>query len=382
DITDKDKAEEKIITERNLLRMLIHNLPDAIYVKDSQGRKIITNSMDLQLMSQRSEAAVIGKTDLEIYPDNKGRKSFDDDMQVLKTGEPLVNKEETFYNVEGKELCVLTTKMALRNEHGEITGLLGMGRDFTDRKKAEIELLRLNQDLKKRAEELAISNEELEHFAYIASHDLQEPLRMVSGFLALLKKNYKSQLDDKAQQYIDFAVDGSDRMKRLIMDLLEYSKVGTTKEMFVATDMNLIMDEVTSNFIKQDEHNDNEPIIIYPKLPVIYANNSQMMQLLQNLVGNAIKYKSAERPRIEIQFKEEANQYLFSVTDNGIGIDPDNYSKIFILFHRLHVKEESSGTGIGLAICKKIVERHGGNIWIESEKGKGSTFYFTIRKQG
>ena len=382
DITDKEKAEEKISAERNLLRILIDNLPDAIYIKDRQGRKIITNSMDMQLMGQESEAAILGKTDMEIFPENKGAESFNDDMHVLETGDSLINKEEIFYNQDGRQLCVLTTKMALRNELGDITGLLGIGRDFTDQKKAANELLRLNEDLENRAAELAISNEELEHFAYIASHDLQEPLRMVSSFLQLLKKNYESQLDGKAQQYIHFAVDGADRMRRLIMDLLEYSKVGTDREIFADTDLNLIMQEVSSNFIKQDEYNENEPVIIYPKLPVIYANSSQMMQLLQNLVGNAIKYKSAERPRIEIQFKEEADHFLFSVKDNGIGIDPENFPNIFILFHRLHVKEEYSGTGIGLAVCKKIVERHGGNIWIESEKGKGSTFYFTIRKQG
>ena len=378
DITDKEKSEEKINAERNLLRTLIDHIPDAIYVKDRQARKIITNTMDLQLMGQLSETTVLGKTDLEIFPGDTGLESFNDDIHVLDTGEALLNKEEIFYDHEGRQLCVLTSKLALRNEIGEITGLLGIGRDFTARKVAENELLRLNQDLNKRAEELIASNQELEHFAYIASHDLQEPLRMVSSFLQLLKKNYDTHLDEKAQQYIHFAVDGANRMKVLIMDLLEYSKVGTNKEIFDNTDLNLVMQDVASNFMKGDET--SEASIIYPVLPVIYANKSQMHQLMQNLVGNAIKYKGTDKPRIAINFREDSDHFVFSVKDNGIGIDPANFQNIFILFHRLHLKEEYSGTGIGLAICKKIVERHGGNIWVESEKGKGTTFYFTIRK--
>ena len=251
--------------------------------------------------------------------------------------------------------------------------------DITDRKRYEARLRKLNADLEKRASELAASNAELERFAYIASHDLQEPLRMISSFLQLLQKKYKGQLDSKADQYIHFAVDGAERMKSLILDLLEYSRVGTGKESFTKVDTAVVMQEVADIF--RDRIIALHARIAIDPLPVIWGDKLQLMQLLQNLVGNALKYHSARPPEIHIGSKEEPAHWLFSVQDNGIGIDPQFFEKIFIIFQRLHNKNDYSGTGIGLAICKKIVERHGGKIWVESAPDKGSTFYFTISKK-
>ena len=250
--------------------------------------------------------------------------------------------------------------------------------DITDRRRSELMLQQLNEDLKKRAAELATSNAELERFAYIASHDLQEPLRMVSSFLQLLQKRYQGQLDEKAGQYIHYAVDGAERMKALILDLLEYSRVGSSKESFGPVSMDAVMAEVGDIF--REKIIATRASIEIGLLPVVHGDKVQLTQLVQNLVGNALKYHSDEPPVIRVSGKEEPGYWKFSVADNGIGIDPLFFEKIFIIFQRLHNKSDYSGTGIGLAICKKIVERHWGRIWVESTPEQGSIFYFTITK--
>ncbi len=252
--------------------------------------------------------------------------------------------------------------------------------DITDRRRFETQLQQLNKDLGRRAAELSASNADLERFAYIASHDLQEPLRMVSSFLQLLQKRYKGHLDDKADQYIHYAVDGAERMKALIMDLLEYSRVGSAKESFGWVDTNSVMEDVEGIFGEKVML--AQATVEIGPLPKVWGDKVQLTQLFQNLVSNALKYHSDEPPRIRIYAEEETNCWKFAVQDNGIGIDPQFFDKIFIIFQRLHNKSDFSGTGIGLAICKKIVERHGGKIWVESSPPqKGSTFYFTIAKK-
>jgi PAS domain S-box-containing protein len=246
------------------------------------------------------------------------------------------------------------------------------------------DLGRLNEDLGRRAAELSASNAELERFAYIASHDLQEPLRMVSSFLQLLQKKYGGQLDAKADQYIHYAVDGAERMKALIMDLLEYSRVGTGKEGFGWVDTAGVMAEVGAVF--REKIVAARAQVEIGVLPVVWGDKVQLTQLFQNLLSNALKYQREEPPVIRIGAKAvsgdpragEGEQRQFFVADNGIGIDPLFFDKIFIIFQRLHNKSDYSGTGIGLAICKKIVERHGGKIWVESDPQRGSVFYFTI----
>jgi PAS domain S-box-containing protein len=251
--------------------------------------------------------------------------------------------------------------------------------DITENKRYEQELHRLNTDLSARAAELTASNAELERFAYIASHDLQEPLRMVTSFLQLLQKKYRGQIDSKADQYIHYAVDGAERMKALIMDLLEYSRAGAGKEGFATVDTAVVLQEVGDIFREKIVAARAE-VKIDP-LPVIWCDKLQLLQLFQNLLSNALKYHSDQPPVIHIRSKQEPDHWLFSVQDNGIGIDPQFFDKIFIIFQRLHNKTDYSGTGIGLAICKKIVERHGGKIWVESAPQKGSTFFFTINKK-
>lgn len=226
------------------------------------------------------------------------------------------------------------------------------------------------------ADELKISNAELEQFAYVASHDLQEPLRMVASFTQLLAKRYKDKLDADAHEFISFAVDGANRMQRLINDLLNYSRIQTRGNPFGETDFEEILGQTRINLQVAIEK--SCALISNDSLPVLAADSNQMLRLFQNLIDNAIKFSGDKPPRIHISAEKRDNEYLFSVKDNGIGIDPQFKERIFVIFQRLHNKEEYPGTGIGLAICKRIVERHKGRIWIESEHGNGSVFYFTL----
>ncbi len=238
--------------------------------------------------------------------------------------------------------------------------------------------LEMEEKQKKYTEELKSSNTELERFAYIASHDLQEPLRMVSSFLNLLEEEYDAKLDATGKEYIHYAVDGSRRMKILVNDLLLYSRVGTNKEKFADIDLNEVMSYVLR--VLDEEIKKSNAVVNVKKLPAIVANKTLISQLFINLVANALKYHGEKPPEIEIGFTDETGKYIFYVKDCGIGIDPKYFDKIFIIFQRLHSKGEYPGTGIGLAICKKIVEVHKGEIWVRSEEGKGSTFYFSILK--
>ena len=225
-------------------------------------------------------------------------------------------------------------------------------------------------------EELARSNEKLEQFAYISSHGLQEPLRMISIYLQLLQRRYQGNFDDKADKYINFAVDGAVRMHSLINDHLEYSRVTTSTREYETTDCEVILNQVLSNLkmiIKE-----NNATISHGPLPEIMADSTQIIQIFQNLIFNGIKFHSEQAPKIYIAAEKKASEWIFSVHDNGIGIYPQYSEKIFEIFKRLNSREKYPGTGIGLSICKRIVEGHSGRILVESELGKGSTFYFTL----
>jgi light-regulated signal transduction histidine kinase (bacteriophytochrome) len=226
------------------------------------------------------------------------------------------------------------------------------------------------------ARELARSNAELEQFAYVVSHDLQEPLRMVHSYLQLLQQRYRGQLDENADEFIAFAVNGAARMHNLIRDLLLYSRVETKGQSFEPTDCAVVLQAVLANL--QTAIEENQARITYDDLPTVIADEVQLTQLLQNLLGNAIKFRSTHPPQIHLSVESRDNEWLFSVRDNGIGIQAEYSKRIFMIFQRLHTSEEYQGTGIGLAICEKIVERHGGRIWVESALGKGATFCFTI----
>lgn len=231
-------------------------------------------------------------------------------------------------------------------------------------------------ELAKRAKDLARSNEDLEQFAYVASHDLQEPLRMVANFTQLLADRYRDKLDQDGLDFIGFAVDGATRMQRLIQDLLLYSRVGSRGKEFEPADCNEVLGAAIVNL--QAAIEESGAAITHQVLPVVMADASQLAQVFQNLVGNAIKFHGEAPPRVDISATRQGNAWVFAVRDNGIGIDPQFADRIFVIFQRLHGRGEYPGTGIGLSLCKKIVERHRGRIWVESKSGQGATFLFTI----
>jgi PAS domain S-box-containing protein len=246
-------------------------------------------------------------------------------------------------------------------------------RDVTEQKRLEEELAKWMDDANR-------AKTELQQFAYVASHDLREPLRMVSSYVQLLARRYKGKLDSDADDFIAFAVDGASRMQGLISDLLTYSRVSTHGKPFEPTDCEAVIDRVAVNLQVQIE--ESQATITRDALPTVVADPTQLVQLFYNLIGNAIKFRSSERrPEIHVGAQVTDGNWLFMVRDNGIGIDPQHADRIFIIFQRLHSKDAYPGTGLGLAVAKKIVERHGGRIWVESEPGTGATFYFTIPRQ-
>ena len=249
--------------------------------------------------------------------------------------------------------------------------VMAIVRDITEERK------RAEESLARYADELERSNTELQQFAYIASHDLQEPLRAVSGYLQLIRKRYEGKLDKDADEFIAFAVDGASRMQALIEGLLDYSRVGTHGKEFAPTDSEAALKQAEQNLKAAIEESGAE--ITHDPLPTVTGDDVQLTELLQNLVANAIKFhRPDEPPRIHVSAEQKDGEWVFSVKDNGIGIAREDTERLFRIFTRLHARDEYEGTGIGLAVCKRIVERHGGRIWVESEPGKGSTFYFTI----
>jgi len=346
------------------------------------------------LFSNNAALSILGLTEDELY----GRTLFHPEWNVvhedgspfspsrhpvstaIKTKKPVSNVVLGVLRTATKDrVWLLVNAEPFLDNKGEVKEVICSFSDITEQKAVEAKMMWLYQSLEKRAMELATSNAELERFITVATHDLQEPLRLVSSFTQLLKIKYAKQLDKQANEYINYAVEGAARMKKLIFDLLQYSKFNGNKEGFDATDMNKVLKDATEHFSK-DLRDTGAKLIVTP-LPTIDANTSLMTQLFENLIGNALKYRNGNSPVIKIKYKEEKDHFLFSVSDNGIGIAPKYWEKIFLLFQRLHSDNGSGeGTGVGLAICKKIVGLHRGAIWVESEEGKGSTFYFTIAK--
>ncbi len=262
-------------------------------------------------------------------------------------------------------------KVVFRDAAGKPVRMTGVCWDITDERRAEEQLRTLLAELER-------SNKELEQFAYVASHDLQEPLRMVSSYTQLLELEYRDKLGDEAREYIGYAVDGARRMQRLINDLLEFSRVGTRGTRLEPVDTNVVLGTVRANLSIAIE--DASAMVTNEELPTVMADATQLGQLLQNLIANAIKFRGAQPPRVFVGACERGGEWVFTVRDNGIGIEPQYFDRIFAIFQRLHVAADYPGTGIGLAVCKRIAERHGGRIWVESDPGNGAAFSFSIPK--
>ena len=300
----------------------------------------------------------------------------------------------TIRHVEGCTTDVLYNAVVYRNQAGQVQGVFAAARDVTARKRAEAELTRYrehleelvqqrtseletaNAHLRRTTAELASSNQELEQFAYVASHDLQEPLRAVTGYLGLIEKQLGDQLEDKVRHHVDGAVQGASRMHTLITDLLALSRVGTRGQALEPADLNAVLDQALEGLGASVRETGAR--ITRDPLPILSVDAGQMAQLFQNLIGNALKFRGERPPEIHVSAERKPDQWVFGVRDNGIGIEPQYSERIFLIFQRLHTRKHYAGTGIGLAICKKIVDRHGGAIWVESQPGQGSTFYFNI----
>ncbi len=371
DITELKMAEKELRESELKYRTLFNSSPDSTILIGINGNLMDVNSA-AQEVTGLSKEDLIGKnfTELNLLLDEEMSLHIEKVSQVL-TGKSLKPYESRFIDRNGKVRYAETYLKALKKDD-EIFAFNVIAHDITERKKAE-------EKLKEIIDELERSNYELQQFAYITSHDLQEPLRTIASFTQLLERRYKNKLDDDADEFIDYIVEASIRMKQMILDLLEYSRLTRVEKRcqpLKIEDMLLdIFDNL--NFLIRE----NNAQITYGALPIVFADEGQLFRVFQNLIENAIKFKKEnEDPKIHISayFDQKNKEHVFSVSDNGIGIEDQYFNRIFSLFQRLHTKEEYEGTGIGLSISKRIIESHGGRMWVESEYGAGSTFYFTL----
>ncbi|MEO8823920.1 MAG: PAS domain-containing protein [Ginsengibacter sp.] len=368
DIDQSKKAElaiKNLFEEKN---EILDSIGDGFFTIDKNWIVTYWNK-EAERMLGTPKSKVLGKNIWNVFPSRANFHSYKKYNEAFQTGARVFF--EDYYEAMDRwfEISVYPSKR----------GLSVYFKDISDRISAQMELNKLNHDLQKTAKDLAISNSELEQYAYIASHDLQEPLRMISSFLTQLERKYNDILDEKGRQYIYFAVDGAKRMRQIILDLLEFSRLGRFEEKKEKVDLNEVVEDVISLYKKRIE--ETCTVIQFDKLPTVNGYKSPLRQVIQNLVSNAIKYRSKdESPLIVVEAEDLNFQWKFSVKDNGIGIEPEYYERIFNIFQRLHRNEEYSGSGIGLAIVKKIVIAMGGEIGIEPNGDKGSIFIFTIPK--
>ena len=370
-ITERKTAEEALQEERDRLYSLINSMSDEVWVADASGKLImvnpaVTKTFDLKVGPDGIEFGKAASGFEVLRPDGSERPAAEAPPSRALKGEVVIDQEEIVkIPASGKFRHRQVNAAPIKDVDGHILGSVSVVRDITERKRMEDELRR--------------SNHELQQFAYLSSHDLQEPLRMMVSYISLLERKYKDQLDPKALEYIEHALNGGNRMRQLIDDLLAYSRVETTAKESGPVDMKAIV-ENTIKVLQVPIEESKADIYVEP-MPTIMADGSQMLQVMQNLISNSLKFHGSERPMVHIASRSGTKEWTLSVKDNGIGMSMEYAERIFQMFQRLHTNEEYPGTGVGLAIAKKIVERHGGRIWVESEEGKGATFFFTIPKK-
>lgn len=377
-----ERSIRKTEQEQQKFKGLLESAPDAIVIVDENGIIQLANNQCEQVFGYKSEELLYKRVELLIpsrfhhrHPKHRDRYSKDArfrPMHVLELQGIRKTGEEFPVEISLSPLQIAGSML--------VTAAI---RDISEKKRLEKEIrdanVLLERKVQQRTAELESKNKELEQFAYVASHDLQEPLRTTSSFVELLRKQYRGRLDNTADKYLDYILHASDRMKILIKDLLDYSRIGREKEI-KQVDCNVILSDVLADLHKVIKENDTE--IHAELLPVVSAYPTELKLMFQNLISNSIKFKKTdERPIIEIKGQKENGFYKFSVKDNGIGLEPQHQQRIFIIFQRLHNRSEYEGSGIGLAHCKKIAELHGGQIWVDSVPGEGCTFFFTIADQ-
>ena len=365
DVTERREMEEALRQSEQHYSTLVESMTDAVFKFKGKGITWCNDRVEKIYGYTRDE--LIGKEANFLLPADEALQGFVGNVSTA------LKEFGHFYNtarVRRKNGSLVDVEYVVSEIQGsKPVELVAVARDITERRKAE-------EKLQQMMAELARSNTELEQFAYVASHDLQEPLRMVASYTQLLGRRYKDKLGEDADEFIGYIVDGATRMQQLINDLLAYSRVGTRGKPFETTNCEVVLEKALLNLKTTIE--ENHAVVKHDALPAVMADSSQLVQLFQNLVGNAIKFHSDELPEVHIGAERNGTEWIFSVRDNGIGIDPKYFERIFAIFQRLHARAEYPGTGIGLAICKKIVERHKGRIWVESQPGEGSIFHFTI----
>lgn len=385
--TGEERAVETLRLSDARYRRLFETAQDGILILDAETGQVVDANPFMKELLGYSQEEFLGRKLWEIGPfkGEDASKSAFAELQVNDRlhyeGLPLEAKDGRRVEVEfiSNAYLVDTTRFIQCNI-----------RDITERMRVNQALETANKEMAfqveekgKRADELVMinaelarSNAELEQFAYVATHDLQEPLRAVASCVQLLQKRYEGQLDEKAQEFITHAVDGTKRMQTLINDLLAYSRISTDAQVFASTNCEMALQEALANLMVAIS--ESGAVVTQDALPMVNGDATQLTQLFQNLVGNALKFRGERPPEIHIGAVRNNGDWRFSVADNGIGMEPQYFERVFLVFQRLHTRKEYQGTGIGLAICKKVVERHGGRIWAESELGQGATFCFTI----
>jgi len=390
-IANKELAYQNEEKEKRAAELIIANkeLTFQNQEKEKRAAELIIANKELAFQNEEKE-----KRAAELIIANKELTFQNEEKEKRAAALIIANKELAYQNEEKEkraaELIIANIELAIQNEEKEKLAAeliaaneeLAYQNEEKEKRAAELiiandELAFQNEEKEKRAAELILVNKDLEQFAYVASHDLQEPLRMISSYTQLLERRYKDKLDADANDFIHYAVDGAYRMQKLINDLLDYSRVQTRGKVFGQVDTSAILGQVMSNL--QLLITENSALITNDDLPVIRADESQILRVFQNLIENAIKFKKkTESPKIHISCKKGKDFYVFSVKDNGIGIEMQYQDRVFTIFQRLHSAKDYPGTGIGLSISKHIIERHGGTIWFESKVNEGTTFYFTI----
>jgi PAS domain S-box-containing protein len=371
DITERKRGE--LMRER-LAAELVESSDDAIISKTLDGT-ITTWNRGAERMFGYSPAEAIGKSINLILPQDRINEESDI-LAHIGRGESIDHFDTVRVRKDGERIHISVAISPMRNTAGKVVGASKIARDITRAKADEREIRKLNEELERRNQVLERSNIELQQFAYIASHDLQSPLRSVSGFIQLLKKKYEDQLDEQAFDWIRRAVQATGQMQTLIRDLLAFSRVDSRARPFVLMSFQDVFNDAVNQL--EPSIRDAGGQVTCGQLPQVIGDRSQLVQLMDNLNGNGLKYHGEKVPHVHVSAEQIEHSWTFSVRDNGIGIAPEHYERIFEIFQRLHDKRDYPGTGIGLAVCRRIVGRHGGTIWVESTPPRGSAFHFTI----
>ncbi len=389
----------RLFREMDLLQVLMDNIPDTIYFKDIKSRFILINKAQCLTIGVKSSEEAFGKTDFDFFTPEHARAAYDDEQKIVASGVPIIGKVERIRRADGEFRWVTCTKVPIRDNNGRIIGVVGISRDITELKEleeslkeSEERLREANVSLQLRCEELARlkeevdlankalqqSNIDLENYTYVISHDLKAPLRAIKAFTTFLVEDYKDKLDKNAQEYINRIVKAVSNMENMIEDLLVLSRVGRKYMNIEEVDLNNLLEEIIFDLDPVIKKRDG--LVKYKDLPKIRIQRVWIKQFFMNLIDNGLKFNKSERPTVEVSCEEKDNEFVFKVADNGIGIDRKYFDRLFKIFERLHTEEEYEGTGAGLAICKRIADHLGGRTWVESEVGKGSTFYLALPK--